>query len=168
MRKMIRGLSSMLVIVAIGLSWSSLHAETSGETSIKKDETKAMSESGAVSAKPEVPADGTTINVYYFHGTRRCKTCLAIESKARAVIEKAFADEMKAEVITWQAIDTDLKENKHFEKEFDLMFSSVIVTKVKNGKQVEWKNLQKVWELVWDSEAYEEYVQKEVRAYLES
>jgi len=163
-----RIVSCVLFISAIGFTWSSLHAETSGETAIKKDGTEAMSEPVAAPEEPEVSADSTTVKVYYFHGTRRCKTCLAIESKAKAAIEKAFSDEMKAGVITWQAIDTDLEENKHFEKKFDLMFSSVIVSKVENGKQVQWKNLQKVWELVWDTEAFEEYVQKEVRAYLES
>jgi hypothetical protein len=109
-----------------------------------------------------------TVRVYYFHGTRRCKTCLAIESNARKTLQEKFSKEMAQGVITWHAIDTDQKENEHFVKDFDLMFSSLILVKYKDGKQVEWKNLQKVWELVWDNDAYRDYIQKEMKAYLES
>lgn len=151
---------SLLIIVTCVVSGSSLGAEDITAT--------PDSETVAAPAATGDLRDGVTINVYYFHGTRRCKTCLAIESNAKAALGKAFAEEMEQNIIIWKAINTDLKENKHYEKEYDLLFSSLILAKVENGKQVEWKNLQKVWELVWDTEAFEEYVQKEIRAYLES
>lgn len=113
-------------------------------------------------------AADVSVKAYYFHGTRRCKTCLTIESNAKKTLDTAFSAEMTQGVVTWQAIDIDLQENKHYEKEFDLMFSSVILVKFKNGRQVEWKNLQKVWELVGDVSAFESYIKNEMNAYLDS
>jgi hypothetical protein len=133
---------------------------------IKAEEPVTKSKPAGISIRDNKSA--VSVKTYYFHGTRRCKTCLAIESNAKKALETGFSEEMTQEVITWEAIDTDQKENKHYQKRFDLMFSSLILVKLKDGQQVEWKNLQKVWELVWDKPAFEEYVQKEMKAYLES
>jgi plasmid maintenance system antidote protein VapI len=35
-----------------------------------------------------------------------------------------------------------------------------------NGKEQQWKNLQKVWELVHNEKAFKEYIHKEIKAYL--
>ncbi len=130
------------------------------------DETITKSEAD----KPAKIDNSSTISVkaYYFHGARRCKTCLALESNAKKALETFFPEEMDQRIIAWQAVNTDQKENKHFEKEYDLMFSSLIFAKYKGDKQVEWKNLHKVWQLVRDESAFEEYVQKEMKAYLEN
>jgi hypothetical protein len=39
---------------------------------------------------------------------------------------------------------------------------------MKDGKQAEWKNLRRVWELLNNKEAFLRYVQEEVRTYLEA
>ena len=49
---------------------------------------------------PAADADTTpatsTVVAYYFHGTRRCATCVWIESHAREAIEGGFGDEVAA------------------------------------------------------------------------
>ena len=108
-----------------------------------------------------------TIQVYYFHGDRRCKTCNSIEANTKLLLESKFAAEMKSGKIKWSVINTDKKENSHFEKDFDLLFGSVVVVKLKDSKQVEWKNLQRVWELVWDKSGFNKYVENEIKMYQE-
>jgi len=120
-----------------------------------------------ISQKKSPPETDTKVKLYYFHGTRRCKTCLTLEANTKEALDKGFPGEMKQGTITWETYDTDKKENKHFETDFELLFSSVILVKYKADKQVEWKNLQKIWELVGDKPAFLEYVQNEVRSYLE-
>jgi hypothetical protein len=39
----------------------------------------------------------------------------------------------------------------------------VILSRVENGKETTWKNLEKIWELVGDKGAFVKYVQDEVR-----
>jgi len=58
-------------------------------------------------------------------------------------------------------------ENEHFVQEYSLYSQSVILSEMKDGKEVSWKNLIRVWELVQSEEKFKEYVQGEVKAYLE-
>jgi len=128
------------------------------------DEVKSTSETALAEAKSTDVSQ--IIKVYYFHGKRRCNTCNTIEAYTQEALNTGFADLMKSGGITWQTANFEADENKHFEKDFELMFSSVIVAKYKDGKQVEWKNLQKVWEVVRDKEKFTKYIQDEVQKYL--
>jgi len=132
---------------------------------VSAEESTDNSENIQTKETQEAPV--VSVKAYYFHSTRRCKTCLTIESNAKEALETGFAEEYAQGIITWNAIDIDREENKHFEKDFDLAFSSLILVKYINGKQVEWKNLQKVWELVWDEADFMKYVKTEAQAYLE-
>ncbi len=112
--------------------------------------------------------DAPTIHVYYFHGDRRCKTCLAIESNAKKVLKTDFTEEVDQKRIVWHAVNTDKDENSHFEEKYNLMFSSLILVKKENGKEEEWKNLEKIWELAHNESKYNAYIRKEIKAYLGS
>lgn len=138
----------------------------SGDQPSQTLQSAAAPASAPESVSPETST--ITVKAYYFHGERRCKTCLAIEANTRETIEKGYPEELAQGQLSWLSVDIDQKDNKHFEKEFDLMFSSVILVKFRDGKQVEWKNLQKVWELVWDKPAFEDYIRNEIKSYLES
>jgi hypothetical protein len=47
------------------------------------------------------------INVYYFHFTRRCATCIAVEEKTNEILKQLYANEMEDKIITFQAINLD-------------------------------------------------------------
>ena len=65
-----------------------------------------------------------------------------------------------------KVINVDEKENSHFSKDYKLFTRSVVVSDIVNGKETQWKNLQKVWELVHNDEAFKKYIQDEIKAYL--
>lgn len=137
---------------------------------LQSDDASAITSTAETVVNPEtgiITPVNVAVKVYYFHGNRRCKTCLAIESKSKVVLEKVFPEQMATGLITWQAVNTDLKENERFVTAYDLMFGSLIISKLENGRETSWKNLQKVWELVWNDTAFTDYIQKEVSAYLE-
>ena len=106
------------------------------------------------------------IVVYYFHRTLRCKTCLAIESQAKEAVERDFAEALKQGRIEWRAVDIDQAANKHFEKEFKLESSSVVLVETIDGTTARWKDLPRVWDLVAKKEAFCKYVSGEVALYL--
>jgi hypothetical protein len=64
-------------------------------------------------------------------------------------------------------VNLDEPENAHFAKDYSLHTKSVIVSELKGGREIRWKNLEKVWPLLGDQPAFEQYVEKEVRAFLE-
>jgi hypothetical protein len=41
-----------------------------------------------------------------------------------------------------------------------------VLVKISGGKQVKWKNLEKIWERVGDKDAFVKYIQDEIREYL--
>ena len=106
------------------------------------------------------------IIAYYFHRTIRCPTCLSIESQARDAIRAGFPQEIAAGRLKWLAVDVEEPGNEHFEKDFALEASSLVIVEQREGKNIRWKNLERVWELYEDSDAFRDYVQKEVAAYL--
>jgi len=123
----------------------------------------------AVSAAPQAsPASSPKVIAYYFHTTFRCPTCRRIESLSREALEQGFADALKDGRLQWQVVNVEDNANRHFIRDFRLFTKSLVLVRIKDGKQAEWKNLHRVWELVRRQEAFLRYVQDEVRAFLEA
>jgi hypothetical protein len=59
-----------------------------------------------------------------------------------------------------------LPENRHFVENFQLRLSSLVIIRFKEGKQAEWRNLEKIWDHVGDLTDFVEYVQKNVKVFL--
>ena len=63
-------------------------------------------------------------------------------------------------------VNVDEVENTHFVNDYQLYTRSLVIAKMVDGKQTEWKNLKKIWELVGDKTAFMSYVQNEIRTYI--
>jgi len=85
---------------------------------------------------------------YYFHVTARCVTCQAIEQYAKEAVERGFPEELKKGVLEWRPVNVQLLENRHYIRDYRLYTRSLVLVKVRDGKQTEWRNLERVWELV--------------------
>jgi hypothetical protein len=105
---------------------------------------------------------------YYFHTTYRCASCRAIEAYSREAIESAFADQLKDGRMLWKVVNIEVKGNEHFVKDYGLYTKSLVLVNEVRGKPAEWKNLEKVWQLIQDKDRFLRYVQDEARAYLTS
>jgi hypothetical protein len=123
-------------------------------------------------AAPEVRAVVTPsvhphrVIAYYFHTTYRCASCRAIEAYSREAIESAFADQLKDGRLVWKVINLEVKGNEHFVKDYGLYTKSLVLVSETRGKPAEWKNLEKVWQLLQDKSKFLRYVQEETRSYL--
>jgi len=70
--------------------------------------------------------------------------------------------------VVWRLVNLDEPANQHYIEDYQLYSKSVIVSDVRDGEEVRWKNLVKVWQLTNDKAAFISYVQEEVRDYLEA
>jgi thiol-disulfide isomerase/thioredoxin len=52
------------------------------------------------------------INVYYFHFTRRCITCQAVETTTQEILKELYANEMEEKTINFKAINLDEGDSK--------------------------------------------------------
>jgi hypothetical protein len=49
----------------------------------------------------------TKVEVYYFHFTRRCNTCMSVEENAKKAVESLYPDEVKKGEYTFKGINLD-------------------------------------------------------------
>jgi hypothetical protein len=111
-------------------------------------------------------SDKVEVKVLYFHATSRCQTCLKIEDYSQKTINSNFTKELEKGKITWESIDFQDEKNEHFVDEYKLETQALIVAKFKNGKQVKWKSLEKIWDLVGDFDKFQKYIKKELKSFL--
>ena len=118
-----------------------------------------------VFAKPPTKSSQKVV-VYYFHNNFRCAKCRKFESYSDEVLRSAFSDALNDGSLEWKIINIDEPMNKHFVSDYQLLTKSIVVAKMQDGKQTEWKNLNKIWELVGNKAVFVKYIQDEVNAYL--
>ncbi|NLW33053.1 MAG: hypothetical protein GXY77_16540 [Fibrobacter sp.] len=106
------------------------------------------------------------VTVYYFHTTNRCYSCNLIEKLTKQAIDSGFKDQIDNKLLQFKSINIDLPENKHFVEDYKLYTKSVIVSTLVDGKETDWKNLEKVWTLLRDQEKFAEYIQTEIKTQL--
>lgn len=104
--------------------------------------------------------------VYYFHGNKRCNTCRTIEAFTEEAITTGFPDDLESGRIEWKAVNVDEPENTHFVGDFELTTRSVVLVDVSGGKQTRWTNLERVWDLVQNKDAFIDYITENTNTYL--
>ena len=113
-------------------------------------------------------AEKVTLQIMYFHATIRCESCLHIEENAKNSVGLLFEKELKDSTIIFRSLDFLEPENEHFAEKYDFTNQTLIISKMVNGKEIKWKNLDKIWEFSNDFESFKEYLRKEVDLMLNS
>jgi len=126
----------------------------------------ALSQTPDTATQPVVTPVTKTVIAYYFHSNRRCATCMKLESYSEEALKTAFEDELADSSLVWRAMNYDEEGNEHFIEDYKLYTKAVVLSRVDDEREVEWKNLDKIWELVGDKDKFIEYVQTETRAFM--
>lgn len=103
---------------------------------------------------------------YYFHGTFRCPTCHKLEQYSREAIEINFKDELASGKLEFKVINIEDRGNEHFSKDYQLYTKSLILSLIKDGKEIKWKNMDKIWEYVGNKQRFFDYVNNGVADFL--
>jgi hypothetical protein len=103
---------------------------------------------------------------YYFHGTFRCYTCTTIEKYSKEAIDTSFKDALASGKLEFKAVNVEDRGNEHFVKDYQLYTKSLILSLVKDGKQIKWINLDKIWEYVGNKQRFVDYVKGGVADFL--
>jgi len=74
----------------------------------------------------QVTANTNNVNVYYFHGKKRCKTCVAVGDVARQTVEKNFADNNN---VCFIDINTSENRNDALIEKFEVTWNALIIAK---------------------------------------
>lgn len=121
----------------------------------------------APSAPAPASADGRKVVVYYLHTTYRCLSCYRIENWTEAAVREDFPEETTAGLLEWKVLNVEEPGNEHFVKDYQLFTKSVVLSEVRGGREVRWKRLDRVWDLLGDEAAFRRYVDHEIREFLD-
>ena len=102
----------------------------------------------------------------YFLTNVRCPSCLTIERLTEKTLKVEFADKLAAGVLQWRTINIDGEGNYHFVKDYELYTKSVIISEMEEDKEIRWKNLPKVWELLGNEAKFSRYLKDEITAFM--
>ena len=66
------------------------------------------------------------IEVYYFHFSRRCKTCNAVENVTKETIREYFSKDVKSGKITFKSVNLDEDASKTFAEKMNISGQTLI------------------------------------------
>lgn len=104
-----------------------------------------------------------TYTVYYFHPTARCESCINIENFTKELVTTKYSTPIAMKYI---ALNIEEPENEHFKKDFNLKFSSVVITKSKKGEIEKYKNLDSIWTYSDNKFNFFKYADSEIQSFL--
>jgi len=141
-------------------------------TSSVANTVKAATPSQETNAAPAQIPDTTLLTraervvAYYFHGDRRCRTCLGIQATIEQTLNERFAAETADGSLVYREVNTDQEAGKPFIQQFQLSFSTLIVALEKDGKTLQWENCDKVWEYGHEAPRLMDYTAERIKTYL--
>jgi len=103
---------------------------------------------------------------YYFHGAMRCPTCHKLEQYSKEAVEANFKDALSSGKLEFKVVNIEEKNNEHYVNDYQLVTKSLVLSLIKDGKELKSKNLPKIWEYVRDKQEFFDYVSGEVNNFL--
>jgi len=107
------------------------------------------------------------VQVFLFHATQRCPTCIRIGKLAQATVEERFPKELKSGKIEFREINIDLPENKALAEKFKATGSALYINSIKNGQDNIVEDTM-VWQLASGYEIkFKDYLSNKLNTILE-
>jgi len=69
------------------------------------------------------------VNVYYFHFTRRCPTCIAVEEKTNEILKQLYANEIENGTISFKSYNLDESESKEIAEKVGVSGQTLLFVK---------------------------------------
>jgi hypothetical protein len=163
--------TTILLAVMMGIGIMQAFCQGAAETT-KGTKGKAVAATAPKEQKATTAADTTAkaashqLIVYYFRTTYRCPSCYFIEQTTQKALNETFADSLKNGRVVFRMINVQEPGNEHYTNDYQIFTKSVVLSDVKAGKQMKWKNLDQVWNMINREDEFKAYIVKEVKAFL--
>ena len=82
------------------------------------------------------------VEVIYFHGPQRCKTCVELEKVAKETINSKFGNQVKSGKITFKTVDVSTSAGEKIADKYEVAWSALIILR-KDGKKEKYVDLTK-------------------------
>lgn len=162
------GLQSLLtgaLLLLVGMAFGAIFVKV-GQAQKTPEAAKAEVAGATTVAQTVAPAEQEAVVVYLCHGKTRCPTCLKIEASTKNVLERMFADDIRAGRVIVKEVNYELPENRDLLTKYEIIAPTVIMVQVKDGKEVTYRNLMEVWQTVHEPEAFDSLISGNLRELL--
>lgn len=142
---------------ALALAYFSFSTDKKSDLSENKNNVSLAEENTKKSAEK--------IQVFLFHPTQRCITCITIGKYTKETVEQKFPAELMSGKIEFREINIDLPENKELANKFKATGSSLFINSIVDGKD----NIQldtQVWRLTYDEQKFISYLSDKINSLL--
>jgi len=78
------------------------------------------------------------VEVYYFHNTRRCSTCMAVESVTKSSLEELYPEQLKSGEIAFASLNIEDDANEALARELNVSGQTLLI--LKDGKKKDLTN----------------------------
>jgi hypothetical protein len=102
---------------------------TCKKTAVTKDNTGVSQQNTTAGANAK-----NHLEVYCFHGTRQCETCINMKANTKATLDKYFSEQLKNGTIVFSIIDVDDAKNEKLAEKFQATGTALMINNVVNGK----------------------------------
>lgn len=108
------------------------------------------------------------IVVTYFTTDVRCVSCRKIEALTAETIEERFEEERSNGTVVFETKNFDREENKHFIKDYNLSFKTVVISSADSARGHDWKRMDDVWKLIDDPQEFKDYLESGIRGMIKT
>lgn len=102
-------------LITIGLAITSCNNPKTGENTVAETVHEAI--------------DSNTIQVYYFHGSIRCHTCVSVGDSTAHYLETLFPEELGSEKIIFKTINIDKNEREDLITKYEIYGQTMLFIK---------------------------------------
>lgn len=99
---------------------------------------------------------GDKVIVYYMHASFRCATCNLVESMGAELVRTEFGDALKAGRVEWKTVN--YQDDEQIAGKYNVGGNMIIVAKIRDGKEIESRRLDRVMELAGNRDQFMTYV----------
>ncbi len=112
-----------------------------------------------------LPSGVQKIQVFHFHATQQCISCINVGKFTKEVIEEKFAREFKSGKIVFKEVNVDLPENLQIVQKYQVSGSALFISVVKDGQEYQEEDTT-VWRLVVNEGQLKNYFETKLKAIL--
>lgn len=148
------GLFFITVVVLFAIN-SYANKDTDLNTESKKNNTKIV--------KTENAKPAEKVQVFLFHSTSRCSSCITAGKYTAEMVEQNFPEELKSGKIEFREINVDLPENKEIANKFKASGTSLFINPIIDGQD----NIEEevgAWRLLSDKQGFITHLSNKIKA----
>ncbi|MDP2755951.1 MAG: nitrophenyl compound nitroreductase subunit ArsF family protein [Nitrospirota bacterium] len=149
---------TIIIIIAIAIIGTAFLILKNGN---KSTEAQSQNNQIAENQSTEEKQSAEKIQVFAFHATQRCYSCITIGKFAGETVNEYFQPELRDGKIEFREINIDLPENKELARKFQASGSSLFINAISNGKDNIAEDTR-VWRLISSEIQFKNYLKDKI------